>query len=153
MARRPVPGKWSPAECIEHLAITSDAYFPLWQTALAEARVQGLRGSGSFRMDWKGRILAWMLEPPARMRMPAPPGFVPKAIGGTDAVGHFLSGQERLLEVAGSSQELALDGVQITSPFSKNLRYSVWSSFVVTAAHQRRHLWQAERAAGGNPSR
>jgi hypothetical protein len=36
--------------------------------------------------------------------------------------------------------------VKMASPVDSRVRYSIWSSFVVTAAHERRHLWQAEQA-------
>jgi hypothetical protein len=40
---------------------------------------------------------------------------------------------------------LNLGGAEIISPFAKNVRYSTYSAFVLIAAHNRRHLWQAER--------
>jgi hypothetical protein len=43
---------------------------------------------------------------------------------------------------------LALDRIKVASPVDPRVRYNVWSSFNMTDAHQRRHLWQAERALG-----
>ena len=34
----------------------------------------------------------------------------------------------------------------MASPVEARIRYSIWSSFLVNAAHERRHLWQAEQA-------
>ncbi len=42
---------------------------------------------------------------------------------------------------------LALDQYLIASPFAKNMRYNLYSALVLIAVHERRHLWQAERAA------
>jgi hypothetical protein len=37
----------------------------------------------------------------------------------------------------------------VPSPFVKGVGYSAYGSLRVLAAHQRRHLWQAARAARG----
>jgi hypothetical protein len=59
----------------------------------------------------------------------------------------FLDRQQGIIQNLRKSRGLAVDSVKIASPFSQRVYYSVWSSFVVTAAHERRHLWQAEQAA------
>ena len=58
----------------------------------------------------------------------------------------FLEGQQHIQNTMKACEGLAIDKVKIPSPFNSRVRYSVWSSLVVTAAHERRHLWQAERA-------
>jgi hypothetical protein len=58
----------------------------------------------------------------------------------------FLERQQRILETIDRSRGVELDTIKIASPFERRVRYSMWSSFCVTAAHARRHLWQAERA-------
>jgi DinB superfamily len=59
----------------------------------------------------------------------------------------FLACQDEVLQVIAAAKGLPLDRMKITSPFDHRVRYSVWSSFCANAAHQRRHLWQAERVA------
>jgi hypothetical protein len=44
---------------------------------------------------------------------------------------------------------LDLASRMVPSPVSRHVRYSVLSAFHVLVAHQRRHLWQARRAALG----
>lgn len=39
------------------------------------------------------------------------------------------------------------DALKVPSPVSRHVRYNVHSAFLILAAHQRRHLWQARRAA------
>jgi hypothetical protein len=58
----------------------------------------------------------------------------------------FLDRQERIVAALRRCRGRAVDQVKMASPVDARIRYSIWSSFVVTAAHQRRHLWQAERA-------
>ena len=38
------------------------------------------------------------------------------------------------------------DKVKLVSPFNARLKYNALAAFRILAAHQRRHLWQAERA-------
>ena len=35
--RAPVAGSWSVAECLQHLSLSADAYFPVWQQVIATA--------------------------------------------------------------------------------------------------------------------
>ena len=148
IGERPAPGKWSVAECLTHLRLTSEAYFPLWQQAFEYARSKGLTSDRPFKLDFWGQALSWFLEPPPKIRFKAPQKFQPVECGPADQVlPAFLLSQDRLLTAIAESNGLPLDRLKITSPFSRRLHYSVWSSFCVTAVHHRRHLWQAERVA------
>jgi hypothetical protein len=148
IAVRPRPDSWSIAECLAHLTVSTEICFPAWSKSLADARASGLTGQGPYRVDLIGGAFAWFLEPPARLRAKAPAHLQPV---GTESPGEvlprFLASQDRLLRVLADAEGLALDRMKIGSPVDSRVRYSVWSSFRLTAAHQRRHLWQAERAA------
>jgi hypothetical protein len=97
-------------------------------------------------MDLVGRTLKWLLEPPARVRVKAPAHLQPVAAG--DVLQSFIESQNKLLEIVSAASGLALDRIMVASPVDSRVRYNVWSAFQVAEAHQRRHLWQAERAAG-----
>ena len=147
-SERPAGGKWSVADCLAHLSLTSAPYFPLWEQAFKEMKAKGESSQGPFRMDFIGWILAWMMEPPARMRVSTAPGFEPAGnITGDRALSDFLASQATVRRAIADADGLPLDRYKIVSPFSEKLRYNVWSSFCLLAAHQRRHLWQAERVA------
>src|SRR5437763_16470416 len=132
--RRPKAESWSAAECVAHLNITADSYFGIWERAIAEARSAGSKGAEPFGLDFWGRILCWTMEPPPRVRFPAPPKFQPVELGPIERiVPDFLERQRRLGALLDSARGLALDRMRITSPFSSRVRYSVWSSFCLTA--------------------
>lgn len=40
---------------------------------------------------------------------------------------------------------LPLDRIKIASPFDRRFKYNLFSFFHILLAHERRHLWQAER--------
>jgi hypothetical protein len=146
MTSRPRPEGWSAEECLAHLTMSTEGYLPNLRSALSDARTRSARANGPFRMDMLGRMLVWALEPPPRFKAKAPPALQPQTSG--DEVAKFLASQERLLGLISELDGLALDRMKVPSPASPKLRYNVLSSLMVTAAHQRRHLWQAERAAG-----
>ena len=85
LRERPAPDKWSVAECIAHLRITSASYFPIWQDALHAARQGGLRGAEPYRVDLAGRLLAWSLEPPPKFKLRTPAPFQPVDTGPAEA--------------------------------------------------------------------
>jgi DinB superfamily len=149
--KRPPSGGWSAAECIAHLTMTTDAYLDLF--AAARKTVPGSatlppkygRGIG-------GRLLEWMLEPPARGKSKTLAAFVPAASAPKSTmIAEFTRSQKALLVWMKSVESVPLDKMIITSPFNSRLKYNAYATLRVIAAHQRRHLWQAERAARGIP--
>jgi DinB superfamily len=146
IAVRPGPDSWSAAECLVHLTLSTKMYFPVWRAAFADARSRNLLENGLFRMDFAGAALHWILRPSARLRAKAPSKLQPTATD--DALPRFLASQDQLLAIVAESDGLALDRIKIASPAASIVHYSVWSSFRVIEIHQRRHLLQAERAAG-----
>jgi hypothetical protein len=100
-------------------------------------------------MDLAGRLLAWSLEPPARIKMKASTSAMPVEPGGPQEVlDGFVRHHQELLQLLRASLGRAIDQEKVKSPFA-NLRYNAYSAFRIVAAHDRRHLWQARRAAGG----
>ena len=145
--RPPAPGAWSAAECIQHLSLSADAYFPVWQQVIATAGPRKAEVNAPYRIDFWGRLLCWILEPPARIRSKTPAPFQPVECGRIDQViDGFLDRLERIVAALRRCRGRAIDEVKMASPVDSRVRYSVWSSFVVNAAHERRHLWQAEQA-------
>jgi hypothetical protein len=146
--RRPNPTSWSVAECIVHLSLTTDAYVPTIRKALADGRQQNLLSTRqSFRMELAARLLAWWLEPPYRLKSRTPAAFVPGSADFTKALPDFLHRQQQLFHLLTEAKGLAIDRLQIASPFAPQVRYSVYSAFRIIAAHQRRYLWQAQQVA------
>lgn len=145
---RPATGGWSIAECVEHLNVTSRAFVPLLRGRLDGPPATETSGSRPFRRDVTGWLLCRAVEPPARMRTRTAPPFEPEAIGSmADTIAAFEGLQQTLVALLrdGVERALPLDRLKMASPFNGRVTYSVWSAFRVLAAHQRRHLWQAER--------
>jgi len=119
----------------------------VWQQVIATAGPRKTEMNAPYAVDFWGRFLCWILEPPARIRSKTPMPFRPVECGRIDyALDGFLKRQERIVAALRRCRGRAVDEVKMASPVDSRIRYSVWSSFVVNAAHQRRHLWQAEQA-------
>ena len=142
LTRRPQADRWSPADCVAHLTLTNQHYPPLLRGALEQAPA----GDGPYGMDFRGRMLRWILEPPYRSGVKTMPSMEPQAGEPPEQVlAAFLASQEEILRLLVAARGKALEKATITSPFSKRMRYNAYSCFQVLAAHERRHLWQAEQ--------
>lgn len=139
---RPSPSRWSAAECLVHLSISSEQFLPVLREALQQKNAK----KKTPKMDLVGRVLAWFLEPPIRTKVKTSAPFVPKAVRTkADAFGEFASLQEKLIDLLREARNTDLTR-KIVSPFDKRVRYNLYSAFRIVAAHERRHLWQAEQA-------
>ena len=142
---RPQPSRWSAAECLAHLSISTEQFLPVLRQALDQPRKEK-RKKRKPSMDLLGRILRWFLEPPIRQRVSTTAPFVPKAVRAkAEAFSEFAALQEKLVDLLREARDRDL-GQKIVSPFDKRVRYNLYSAFRIVAAHERRHLWQAEQA-------
>jgi hypothetical protein len=147
--RRPAEGRWSVAECVEHLNLTSRAFVPLLREALRDGRSRGLTTpQTAHRLDLMGWFLVRGNESrDRRSRMKTPPPFVPAAVEAkAPVVRAYEELQGELVRIVVDAEGLALGKIKVTSPFNARLRYSAYSALRVIASHQRRHIWQAEQA-------
>jgi hypothetical protein len=138
-------GRWSVAECFVHLNLCSEVFVGLIKDACAQAREKQILDAGPLKMDKMGRLLNWTLQPPARIKVRTAESFEPVMIGLPEEIlPRFLSLQEQLKKAIGEAGGLNLNKVIVVSPFSKRVKYNLYSCFVLIVTHQLRHLWQAE---------
>ena len=152
--RQPRPGSWSVGECLEHLNITSLAFIPRIDSALL-AGDQSKVGDGTvYRAGFVGGLLAWSLEPPYRMKTKTAAQFVPPSVRDKARVlAEFVRLQKALGERIDYCDGRNLRLLKIASPFKESIRYNLYAAFLAILAHERRHLWQAERALDAREDR
>jgi len=128
------------------LTLTTRAYLPLLDEALA--RVTPSHGAAQvYRPDLMGRLLAWFLEPPYRIRSATAAAFVPGTTEDAGAVmEQFQASQAELEQRLERAEGRDLGSVRLISPFNARVKYNLVSTFLIILAHERRHLWQAEQA-------
>ncbi len=153
-SKHPGPGRWSAAECVEHLNLTSRAYLPLLRDAVARAKEIGGARQKHYRRDALGWFMSMMIGPLRHVgkfrigRVKTAPAFVPK--GGrsrSEILSDFVRLQAEFAALIRSGDGLPLDQVKIVSPFGGRMKYSAYSALVIVARHQHRHIQQAEEAA------
>lgn len=139
----PARGGWSVGHCIAHLTRSSQESIPKLEGALEKAPP----GSPPYKPNLTGRLLAWFLEPPYRMKSKAPQKFMPRErkISGAELIGEFLSTQQEIQRALHLANGKAIDRIIQSSAVNARVKYDLYSAFRIIAAHERRHLWQAER--------
>lgn len=149
---RPQPGRWSIAENLAHLNITTQANIPAIEYGLRAAAEKGWRSPGPYELGLMGTLFVRYLEPPYRMKSKAPASIRPCLQGpASESLPQFLRSQELVLQSVERAQGLDLARARFTSPFASALRMSVMAAFCTTTAHQRRHLWAARQLRGHLP--
>ena len=138
---------WSIAECVTHLTLSNRPFPPLLRAAFDEVRRAGRLGSGPFKVGLMGNLLKWSLEPPPRLKFKAKASFRPVEFGPAERVlPDFLEAQEQIEACVREAAGLAIDQVKVVSPVDARVKYNGFAALQIVAAHERRHLWQAEQA-------
>lgn len=143
---RPSEVSWSIAQCIDHLAVAGHAYLGPLRQGAEEARRQGWSRREPIEPAWLERKFVTSLEPPPRLRLPAPRKIVPAPAKEPAAVWRdFAAVQAEAAALLKESADLDLNRARFANPFLPLVRMRVGSGFLVITAHERRHLWQAQK--------
>ena len=149
---RPGPYRWSAAECVEHLNITSKAYIPRLRRALETATPSATPTRP--RRDFIGWLFSNLVGPMPSIgktrlgRVKTPPNFVPSTTPErAQAMADFDRLQAELIDITRQSDRYPLGEMKIVSPFGEKIRYNFYSALRILPRHQERHIDQAEEAA------
>lgn len=142
----PSPRTWSIAENLDHLVVLGTLLLPRIDEAVRNARDQDLRSEGPFRLGVRGALFVRSMEPPVRWKIRTQAAYVPPAARKTEDVQReFFELQDRFIERVRSTAGLDLSKMMIRSPAHHWLQFNAAVWFASTAAHERRHLWQARK--------
>ena len=144
---KPGPGRWSVAQCFDHLIVIQTGYFPILHQ-LAEGRYSPTPWeryspfSGMF-----GRMLIRALEPNNTNKTKTAVMSEPSLeFLGADIIKRFVQHQTELVHhLKKLPAELTTRDVIITSPLSKLVTYSLSDCLTILVVHGQRHFRQAER--------
>ncbi len=134
---------WSVAQCLDHLAQTTNAFLPPISAAIASA--PHLTTNRTLRTGALTRLFIRNLEPPYRLRFKVLAPLVPHQHDFDSAWRAFEESQAGLAEIVRSAAGIAIDQARIESPVYARLSYNVYGALRMLMAHQRRHLWQVEQ--------
>jgi len=137
---------WSIAQCLDHLARGNVMYAKALRAALHESRAARKPRREPVRPGWLSAMFIRSLEPPPKRKMRAPKKIVPASSANKDEVLQaFLHSQEAMRSVIWEGANLDLNRIRFRNPFVGFLRFTVGAGLMIIAAHDRRHLWQAQQ--------
>ena len=146
---QPNGGKaWSVAQCLDHLAIMNRMYVKALQDAVAnnedqlEPRQDPIQPSG-----WFTRLFIRYEEPPPKIKLPAPKKIAPPSKLTSAVVSDFQGLQKQLADFVREWGEADLGDLRVKDPLFP-LHLTADTQLLIIAAHNRRHLWQAEQVKG-----
>jgi hypothetical protein len=144
----PAAGRWSPADCVAHLNLTSSTALPLIQEGLRDAVNRGNRSASRYRRDVVGWLVWKLLAPSNGLRMRTIKGWVPASGESSDTVlDDFARLQSELIACVREADQLPIDRVTVRSPYDARLKCNLYATLTIIPRHQQRHVLQAERAA------
>lgn len=147
LTRRPAEDAWSAAECIDHLNATARLYLEPLGEAIADARSRGETGGRPDGRTLIGRVVAWAMEPPPRLKVGTFGELEPAAEHDPAELAATFAGLHgRLVDQMNGAADLDRKKVKVQSLLDSRLKLSLDDWYAFIAAHGRRHLWQAERA-------
>jgi hypothetical protein len=144
---KPAPDKWSIAQCLEHLAVTSKEFDSYFTVALARGQKKWpVSRAPAYRPSWMGGWLIKQVTPETGRNLRAPKVFRPSESSTIQgALESFLKQQERFLAFVRETAGVNYNKTRLRSPVTPLMRYSLADAFVVTVVHGQRHLVQAQR--------
>lgn len=131
---------WDAAQCLLHLDLTANAFLSQWNRALAQTN----RSPGSNYAFW-WRWFLHNIENPARLKSKTSEKFDSKASPTLEeAAATYLTTRNKIFPLASAMQAASLGGTPVISPFASWMSYPMDFSFDLVAAHELRHIRQAE---------
>jgi len=146
LKKRAGPLKWSVGECFSHLNIANGQYIRAIEKTIHKAVDQELGAKGKYRYGLLERLFLRMLEPPATWKIKAPEPFLPlNSTPREELLAVWEHTHDRLVLQVERADDLDLKQ-KVISPVSGLFQPTLAMAFAVVAAHDRRHLRQAEKA-------
>jgi hypothetical protein len=145
----PGPGRWSPAECVAHLNLTSSTALPLIRDGLRDAATRANRSASRHRRDVVGWLIWKLIAPSHGLRTRTIQAWVPSVGESPEAVmADFARLQSEIIACVREADLLPIDRVTLRSPFDARVTCNLYAALTLIPRHQQRHVLQAERAAG-----
>ena len=137
---------WSVAECLAHLAQCNTLVGRAITAAMAACLSGKRQRVTGFRTPrWLGRWLVRLVEPPPRLKFKTTQLLQPHSREwNQDILAIYVGSHNHLLAAIRTGSEMDLEPVQFRHP-AVPLRLTVMTGLRLMAAHDRRHLWQAEQ--------
>ena len=144
---RPDEGRrWSVALCLDHLIVSNTVYGSAIRGAIDRARAAGWTRTGPARPGFFGRKFAESLEPPVKRRTKNPAKIAPRSVmDRAEILRAYHVAHDEIRHLILDAATIDVNRATFTNPLIGIVKVKVSTGFHVIAAHDRRHLWQAEQ--------
>ena len=147
----PAPGRWSVAQCLEHLNIYGRYYLPAIEKAIQSGRRASSRPADNYHPGWLGAYFTRLMRPRPdgglQSTMQSPKNALPAAEPDARAMlAEFIDQQEKMLQLLDAAAAVNLHRVRVPVSIAPWLRLQLGDIFSFVIAHTERHMRQAERA-------
>lgn len=138
-------GRWSMAQCFEHLVVTADSYHPRISAAI-ERHPSPSAGTKPYRSTWLGRrFVDLMRDTTGQRRIKAPRPFRPASQPAPGSPERLLSSIRELDALLERASAADIVRARVASPAMPLLKLSLGEALELQVVHIARHLAQARR--------
>lgn len=142
----PEPGRWSIAQCLDHLLTANESYFPSFNAV----------ATGTHKPTFWERLPVWpsicgtlivnTVHPKTTRKTKAPKIYhVSASHLPADVLDRFCAQQQKLRDIFASLEGVDVDKTIVTSPVAVFVPYSLRDALLIVTLHEERHMQQAER--------
>lgn len=151
LMQQPGQGKWSVAQCIEHLNSYNRYYLPQIEKALIRGTYKNLPAATTYKPGWLGNYFTKLMKPGANGelsgKMNAPKDHrPPDTLDAKNVILEFIAEEERLLSYLQRARVLNIAKLKVPVSIAKFIKLQLGDTFRFLVAHQQRHMLQAIRA-------
>jgi len=142
---KPNSKQWSIAQCINHLIVVNQTYFPIVDQIRDKSYYTPWYGKIRFITKSFGNIVLDAVSPDRRKKMKTFAIWEPAiSLVSSDILDQFENHQQELKRLITSSDDLLEKGTVISSPANRMIVYQLETAFDIIVAHEKRHLEQAK---------
>ena len=146
---RPAPHKWSIAQCIDHVVVTNESYFPILEGIKEGTYRHGPLGHLPLLPMLFGKMIISTVGPQRKRKVKTFPVWEPTYTTiDFDVLEQLHLGHERLKEAFKELPEDNYHSIIISSPANKHIVYSLTDMMEILDLHEQRHLEQAKEVMG-----
>ena len=145
--RQPSYGGWSVGQCLEHLVLMNEFYLRGWQDAVDEALRKQLGPFNGLKPTFIGQWFVRSMEPPPKMKSKTIAAVDPgPRIARGDIVARYKASHDGYRHLARTAAAVDVNRIVRPNAIVQRVKMRLATVLLVIPAHDRRHLWQAERA-------
>jgi DinB family protein len=137
---------WSIAQCLDHLGAMNDVYGNAIKSGIERARLRGSMPRRPVKPGYLGGKFVQSLEPPVKHRTRAPRQGIPAPRKERQIIlDQYRGAHDLVRRLIVDAASIDASRARFRNPFIPFVRFSIATGLFVIAAHDRRHLWQAEQ--------